>query len=76
MVISISLGMSCSMSILKKLEDFFLNTPNSHEGQTLDPLIGIMPFIRHSVCEEMFIVMANNACTQNLGGSPKVNCRV
>jgi hypothetical protein len=42
----------------------------------LDPLIGIMPFIRHSVCEEMFIVMANNACTQNLGGSPKVNCRV
>jgi hypothetical protein len=49
MVMSISLSVSCLVSLLKKLEDFFLNTPNSHEGQTLDPLVGIVPLIRHSV---------------------------
>jgi hypothetical protein len=73
MVMSISLSVSCLVSLLKKLEKKFLNTLNSHEGQTLDPLVGIVPLIRHIVCEEMFIVMANNACAQNLGGGPKVN---
>ncbi len=52
MVMSISLSMSCSVSLLKKLEDFILNTSRLPWGANLGSFGWIVPFIRHSVCEK------------------------